>query len=68
MNGAAVPHGDVRRRASSFLIHDHDSIYSDAVDRTIAAMGLTILKTPVRSPQANACCERVIGTIRRECI
>jgi transposase InsO family protein len=31
-------------------------------------MGLTILKTPVRAPQANAHCERVIGTIRRECL
>jgi len=31
-------------------------------------MGLTILKTPVRSPQANAFCERLIGTIRRECL
>jgi putative transposase len=51
-----------------FLIHDHDSIYSADADRTIAAMGLTILKTPVRSPQANAFCERVIGTIRRECL
>src|SRR3954449_3113656 len=40
-----------------FLIHDHDSIYSDEVDRTITAMGLTILKTPVRTPQANAFCE-----------
>jgi hypothetical protein len=50
------------------LIHDHDSIYSDRVDRTIAAMGLTILKTPVQSPQANALCERVIATIRRECL
>jgi transposase InsO family protein len=35
---------------------------------TITAMGLTILKTPVRAPQANAFCERVIGTIRRECL
>src|SRR5262245_50288564 len=51
-----------------FLIHDHDSIYSDGVDGTIAAMGLTILKTPVRSPTANAFCERLIGTIRRECL
>ena len=51
-----------------FLIHDHDSIYSDGVDRTVAAMGLTILKTPVRSPQANAFCERAIGTILRECL
>jgi hypothetical protein len=31
-------------------------------------MGLTVLKTPVRVPQANAFCERVIGTIRRECL
>jgi putative transposase len=45
-----------------FLTHDHDSIYSDRVDRTVAAMGLTVLRTPVRSPQANAFCERVIGT------
>ena len=51
-----------------FLIHNHDSIFSDRVDRTIAAMGLTILKTPVRSPHANALCERAIGTIRRECL
>ena len=36
------------------------------VDRTLEAMGLRILKTPVRAPQANAFCERVIGTIRRE--
>jgi transposase InsO family protein len=60
-----VMSGDVPYR---FLIHDHDSIYADGVDRTIAAMGLTILRTPVRCPQANAFCERVIGTIRRECL
>jgi Integrase core domain len=38
------------------------------VDRTLEAMGLRMLKTPVRAPQANAFCERVIGTIRRECL
>jgi transposase InsO family protein len=51
-----------------FLIHDHDSIYSERLDRAVAAIGLTVLRTPVRSPQANAFCERVIGTIRRECL
>ena len=50
------------------VIHDRDSIYSEGVDRTIRAMGLTVLKSPVRSPQANAFCERLIGTIRRECL
>jgi putative transposase len=51
-----------------FVVHDHDSIYSEGVDRTLATMGLTVLKTPVRAPQANAFCERLIGTIRRECL
>ncbi len=51
-----------------FLIHDRDSVYSADVDRTISARGLTILKTPVQSPQANAFGERLIGTIRRECL
>jgi putative transposase len=68
MDGAAIPDGDIKPGAHRFLIHDRDSIYSDGVDRTIAAMGLTVVKTPVRSPQANAFCERVIGTIRRECL
>jgi transposase InsO family protein len=55
-------------QAHRFVIHDHDTIYSAGVDRTLEAMGLTVLKTPVRAPQANAFCERVIGTIRRECL
>src|SRR5262249_29518690 len=36
--------------------------------RTLAAMGLVVLRTPIRAPQANAFCERVIGTVRRECL
>jgi putative transposase len=51
-----------------FVVHDHDSIYSEGVDRTLAGMGLTVLETPVHAPQANAFCERLIGTIRRECL
>ena len=31
-------------------------------------MHLGVLKTPVRVPQANAFCERLIGTVRRECL
>jgi transposase InsO family protein len=61
---AIVP-GDQPQR---FLIHDRDSIYSAAVDGAVSAIGLTVLKTPVRCPQANAFCERLIGTIRRECL
>src|SRR5262249_34101955 len=54
--------------AQRYVIHDRDSIYSEGVDRTLAAMGLTVLRTPVRAPQANASCERLVGTIRRECL
>jgi transposase InsO family protein len=55
-------------QAYRFVIHDRDAIYSEGVDRTLAAMGLVVLRTPVRAPQANAFCERLIGTIRRECL
>ena len=55
-------------QAHRFIIHDRDAIYSEGFHRTLEAMGLTVLKTPVRVPQANAFCERVIGTIRRECL
>ena len=51
-----------------YVIHDRDSIFSEGVDRTLAAIGLSVLRTPVRAPQANAFCERLVGTIRRECL
>ena len=44
------------------------SIFSEEIDDMLTATGLTVLKTPVRVPQANAHCERLIGTIRRECL
>jgi putative transposase len=54
--------------AHRYVIPDRDTIYSNGVDRTLEALGLTVLKTPEHTPQANAFCERVIGTIRRECL
>ena len=33
------------KRAQRFVIHDGDTIYSEGVDRTLEAMGLTVLKT-----------------------
>jgi len=51
-----------------FVIHDRDKIYSEHVDEAVQSLGLKILRTPVRAPQANAYCERLIGTMRRECL
>lgn len=51
-----------------FLIHDRDSIYAAEVDSALTSTGLCVLKTPFRAPKANAYCERLIGTIRRECL
>jgi len=50
------------------LIHDRDAIFSKAVDQHVSRMGLHVIKTPVRTPVANSICERVIGTLRRECL
>jgi len=54
--------------AYRFLIHDRDSIFSHALDQGIRHLGLRVLKTPPHSPQANALCERLLGTLRRECL
>jgi transposase InsO family protein len=51
-----------------FLIHDRDSIFSQQLDQNMCHLDLRVLKTPPRAPQANAICERVLGTLRQECL
>jgi putative transposase len=51
-----------------FLIHDRDSIFASQLDESIRALGVRVLKSAPHSPKMNAICERVIGTIRRECL
>jgi putative transposase len=51
-----------------FIIHDHDAIFSAELDASLTRLGLKVITTPVRSPQANSLCERLIGTLRRECL
>jgi putative transposase len=51
-----------------FLLHDRDAIFSQPLDQHLRNLGLHVLKTPPRCPQANAICERVLGTLRRECL
>jgi transposase InsO family protein len=55
-------------QAPRFLIHDRDSIYGAWFRRRVKGFGTRCLATPPRAPQANSYCERVIRTLRRECL
>jgi putative transposase len=59
---------DLGDRASSlkFLLRDRDSRFTRGFDAVFAADGIRILTSPARAPRANAICERMIGTLRRE--
>jgi putative transposase len=50
-----------------YLLHDRDSVFAD-VATTIAGMNTQAVRTAPRSPWQNAYVERVIGSIRRECL
>jgi len=54
--------------APRFLLYDRDSIFSQQLDESIQNLRLRVLKTLPQCPQATALCERLIGTLRRECV
>jgi putative transposase len=61
---------DLGERAErfTFFIRDRDRKFTRAFEEVFAGNGVRILKTPVRSPRANAFSERFVGTLRRECL
>jgi transposase InsO family protein len=54
--------------APRYLIRDRDASYGHAVTRRLAAMGIRDRPTAPRSPWQNGQVERLIGSIRRECL
>jgi len=68
LDRAAASGGGYNEQGYRFLIHDRDSINSEELDLAVCAMGVRILKTPFRSPEANSHCERLVGSLRRDCL
>jgi len=60
----ATPFGEKAKH----LICDNDTKYGPLFDAAAQACGLDVIHTPYEAPQANAVCERWVGSLRRECL
>mgnify|MGYP001769384496 FL=1 len=54
--------------APRYMIRDRDAVYGDAFRARIEAMGIEEVLIAPRSPWQNPYVERMIGTLRRDCL
>jgi transposase InsO family protein len=59
---------DLGERANryKFMIRDRGGQFTGDFDAVLADAGIRVIKSPPQAPRANAVCERMIGTLRRE--
>jgi hypothetical protein len=55
-----------RVHSFKFVIRDRGGQFTDAFDAVLADAGIPVIKSPPQAPRANAICERMIGTQRRD--
>ena len=55
-------------RQPRYLLRDRDAVYGGDFRKRAGRLGIETLLSPVRAPRANSIAERVIGTLRRECL
>ncbi len=54
--------------APRFMVRDRDGIYGEIFSTRVEGMGIEEICTAPRSPWQNCYVERLIGSIRRECL
>ena len=59
---------DDRLERPRFLIHDRDRKFSRAFDAIFRGEDITVTRTPIQAPNANAHAKRWVGSVRRECL
>ena len=55
-------------RTPRYLVRDRDAVYGREFVQRARRLGLETLLTPIRAPKANGIAERLVGTLRRECL
>jgi putative transposase len=60
----ATPWGSKPRH----LLHDRDAVYGRDFRKRAGRIGVDAVATPIHTPKADAIAERIIGTLRRECL
>ena len=51
-----------------FLIRHNDDKFGSSFDAVAEGTGITVVRTPIGAPNANAVCERFLRSVRRECL